>query len=134
MGIALGLKCVHPDKPVVALIGDGSFNYNPVLSALGFAQEYGRPIITVVMNNGGYLSMKRGITNLYPEGWAAKSKTFFGHAIEPSPQYAALAAVFGGEGETVEGPDQIEPALRRAFECESSGKLHILDLRLAPDI
>ena len=133
MGIALGLKCVHPDKSVIALIGDGSFNYNPVLAALGFAQEYGRPIVTVVMNNGGYLSMKRGITDLYPDGWAAKSDTFFGHLIEPSPQYAALAVAFGGEGETVEDPTQIEPALRRAFEVERSGKSYILDVRLAPD-
>jgi acetolactate synthase-1/2/3 large subunit len=133
MGIALGLKCVHPGKPVIALIGDGSFNYNPVLAALGFAQEYGRPIVTVVMNNGGYLSMKRGITGLYPDGWAARSKTFYGHAIAPSPQYAALAAAFGGAGETVEDPDRIEPALRRAFESERAGKSYILDMRLAPD-
>jgi acetolactate synthase-1/2/3 large subunit len=133
MGIALGLKCVHPDNPVIALIGDGSFNYNPVLAALGFAQEYGRSIVTVIMNNGGYLSMKRGITNLYPDGWATKSETFFGHPIEPSPQYAAIAVAFGGEGETVEDPAQIEPALRRAFELERSGKSYILDVRLAPD-
>jgi thiamine pyrophosphate-dependent acetolactate synthase large subunit-like protein len=85
------------------------------------------------MNNGGYLSMKRGITSLYPDGWAAKSETFFGHPIEPSPQYAALAAVFGGEGETVEDPAQIEPALRRAFEKDRSGIPYILDMRLAPD-
>ena len=88
MGIALGLKRVNPGKPVIALIGDGSFNYNSVLAALAFSQEYGCPIITVVMNNDGYLSMKRGITDLYPDGWAAKSEIFFGHPINPSPQYA----------------------------------------------
>jgi acetolactate synthase-1/2/3 large subunit len=133
MGMALGLKCVNPDKSVIALIGDGSLNYNPVLAALGFSQEYKRPIVTVVMNNGGYLSMKRGITSLYPEGWAAKSGMFFGYAIEPSPRYAALAAAFGGDGETVEDPAEIELALRRAFEAEKSGKSYIVDVRLAPD-
>ena len=133
LGMALGLKYVHPGRPVIALIGDGSLNYNPVLAALGFAQEYRRPIVTVVMNNGGYLSMKRGITSLYPDGWAARSGTFFGHAIEPSPRYAALAAAFGGEGETIEDPARIEPALRRAFEKERSGISYILDVRLAPD-
>jgi acetolactate synthase I/II/III large subunit len=133
MGMALGLKCVNPDKPVIALIGDGSFNYNPVLAALGFSQEYKRPIVTVIMNNGGYLSMKRGITSLYPDGWAARSGTFFGYAIEPSPRYAALAAAFGGDGETVEDPAEIEPALRRAFETEKTGKSYIIDVRLATD-
>jgi thiamine pyrophosphate-dependent acetolactate synthase large subunit-like protein len=133
MGMALGIKCVHPEAPVVALIGDGSFNYNPVLAALGFVQEYRRPIITIVMNNGGYLSMKRGITSLYPKGSAEKSKTFFGHAIEPNPDYALLAAAFGGDGETVDDPMQIEPALRRAFAAEKAGRSFILDVRLAPD-
>ena len=92
-----------------------------------------RPIVTVVMNNGGYLSMKRGITSLYPEGWAAKSGTFFGYAIEPSPRYAALAADFGGDGKMVEDTSEIEPALRREFETEKYGKSYIVDVRLAPD-
>jgi acetolactate synthase-1/2/3 large subunit len=133
MGMALGIKCVNPEKPVIALIGDGSFNYNPVLAALGFAQEYGRPIITIIMNNGGYLSMKRGITSLYPDGWAEKSMTFFGHAIEPSPDYARLAAAFDGDGERIDDPEQIEPALQRAYQAERSGKSFIIDVRLAPD-
>jgi acetolactate synthase I/II/III large subunit len=133
MGMALGIKCVSPQHPVIALIGDGSFNYNPVLAALGFAQEYRRPIITIVMNNGGYLSMKRGITSLYPDGWSQKSKTFFGYAIEPSPDYARLASAFGGEGEMIDDPADIEPALHRAFAAEKSGKSFILDVRLAPD-
>ena len=133
MGMALGLKCANPEKPLVALIGDGSLNYNPVLAALGFSQEYKLPILTIVMNNGGYLSMKRGVTSLYPEGYAARSGTFFGYAIEPSPKYAALAAAFGGGGETVEESADIEPALRRGFEAEKSGQAYIIDVRLAPD-
>ena len=133
MGMALGLKCVNPEKPVIALIGDGSFNYNPVLAGLGFSQEYRRPIVTIVMNNGGYLSMKRGITTLYPDGWAVKSNAFFGYAIEPSPNYAALASAFGGDGETVEDPADIGAALHRAFEAERRGQSYILDMRLASD-
>src|SRR5207237_941256 len=66
LGIALGVKCAAPDKLVVALMGDGSFNYNPVLAALGFWQEYRMPTLTVLFNNQGYLSMKRGVQQLYP--------------------------------------------------------------------
>ena len=39
MGIALGVKLADPDKTVIALEGDGTFNYNPVLACLGAAQE-----------------------------------------------------------------------------------------------
>ena len=104
MGIALGLKCVSPDKSVVTLIGDGTFNYNPVLAALGFSQEYGRPTVTVIMNNAGYLSMKRGVTALYPHGFAARTNSFFGWPIQPNPKYAAIAQAFDAYGETVEDP------------------------------
>jgi acetolactate synthase I/II/III large subunit len=130
MGIALGIKSVRRDAPVVALIGDGSFNYNPVLACLGYAQEYGQQIVTIVMNNGGYLSMQRGITALYPQGWAARSKTFFGHGISPNPNYAALAGAFGAYGELIEDPAQIAPALRRAFAAAWQGQSSILDVRL----
>jgi len=133
MGMALGLKCASPERPVVALIGDGSFNYNPVLAALGFSQEYGQPMVTIVMNNAGYLSMKRGITALYPEGWAARTNNFPGWAISPNPRYAELAKAFDACGETIEDPADIEPALRRAFEAERSGRSTLIDVRLAPD-
>jgi acetolactate synthase I/II/III large subunit len=133
MGMALGMKCAAPERPVVTLIGDGTFNYNPVIAALGFSQEYKMPTTTIIMNNAGYLSMKRGITNLYPQGWAARSNTFFGAAITPNPRYAALAAAFDAHGETVEGPAEIAPALRRAFDAERSGQAALVDVRLAPD-
>jgi acetolactate synthase-1/2/3 large subunit len=133
MGFALGLACAAPDDLVVALIGDGTFNYNPVLAALGFSQEYGRPTLTIVMNNAGYLSMRRGITALYPEGWAARTQTFFGWAITPNPRYAALAQAFDGHGETIEDPAEVEGALRRAIDAVRAGRPAIVDVRLAPN-
>jgi acetolactate synthase-1/2/3 large subunit len=132
MGMALGMKCASPQKPVIALIGDGTFNYNPVVAALGFSQEYKMPTVTVIMNNGGYLSMKRGVTGLYPEGAAARDNRFFGASIAPNPRYAELAAAFDAYGETVEDPAQLEPALGRAFAAERSGRAALLDVRLAP--
>jgi len=133
MGMALGMKCASPQKPVIALIGDGTFNYNPVVAALGFSQEYKMPTVTVIMNNGGYLSMKRGVTGLYPEGAAARDNRFLGASISPNPRYAHMAAVFDAYGETVEHPAEIEPALCRAFAAERSGQAALLDVRLAPE-
>jgi acetolactate synthase-1/2/3 large subunit len=133
MGTALGLTCAHPEALVVTLVGDGTLNYNPLVAALGFSQEYHRPTLTIVMNNAGYLSMKRGITALYPEGWAARTETFHGWAITPNPRYAALAHAFDGHGETVENPDDVEPALRRAIAAVRAGRPALVDVRLAPD-
>ncbi len=130
MGIALGVKCAVPDRPVVSLIGDGSFNYNPVLAAFGFAQEYHMPTLTVLFNNQGYASMKYGTQQLYPQGWAVQADTFYGAPIHPRPDYASLARAFGGHGETVEEPQQIGPALLRGLEAVSQGKAALVDVGL----
>jgi len=129
---ALGVKAARPERPVIALIGDGSFNYNPVTAALGAAQEHRLPILIVLFNNSGYLSQKSGIPQHYPDGWAVKSQTFAGTSITPNPDYAALARVFGGHGERVEKPAEVRAALVRGLQAVAAGQLTILDMRLQP--
>ena len=122
LGLALGAKCAAPARPVVALIGDGSFHYNPVPAALGLVQEYGLGLTMVLLDNGGYASMKRGVPAIYPDGWAVRTDTFFGAAIAPRPDYGALARAYGGHGETVDDPDGIRPALDRALDAAAGGR------------
>jgi acetolactate synthase-1/2/3 large subunit len=132
LGTALGVKCANPSKPVVLLIGDGSFNYNPVPAGLGFAEEYGMPIMIVIMNNHGYLSQKQAVPRHYPDGWAARMKTFAGTSIMPPPDYAALARSFGGHGETVEQAGEVRPALERGLKALAAGSVALVDMRLEP--
>ena len=130
VGEAIGVKLAHPDRPVVLLIGDGAFNYNPVLAGLGLCQEYGLPILIVVMNNGGYMGMKRAHDSLYPEGYAASGEAYFGVDITPAPDYARLAAAFDAYGEKLERPEDIESALRRGLAHAERGKAVVLDVIL----
>jgi acetolactate synthase-1/2/3 large subunit len=130
MGIALGVKSAVPDQLVVSLIGDGSFNYNPVLAAFGCAQEYHLPTLTVLFNNQSYLSMQLGTQHLYPQGWAVRTETFYGAPILPHPDYAAIARAYDGYGETVEEPGQIRPALLRAIAAVRAGKAALVDVVL----
>jgi acetolactate synthase-1/2/3 large subunit len=132
LGTALGVKSAAPERPVILIIGDGSFNYNPVQAALGFAQEYRMPIMAVILNNHGYLSQKRGIPLFYPEGWAVRTSTFVGTSIAPSPDYAAIARAFDGHGEKVENPSEVSPALKRALQALAGGKLALVDMWLEP--
>jgi acetolactate synthase-1/2/3 large subunit len=129
MGIALGVKLADPDKTVVALEGDGTFNYNPVLACLGAAQEHGIPFMTVIYNNGCYAAMK-GHARYYPEGYSVTSDKYYGVSCGPTPSYAKLAEAFGGYSETVEDPQEVEPALRRALNHVREGTLALLDVRL----
>ena len=132
LGTALGVKAAWPERPVVLLIGDGSFNYNPALAGLGFCQEHRMPILIVVFNNSGYLSQKSGIPAHYPDGFAVRSKTFVGTSIAPNPDYAALAGAFGGYGEKVTDPGQVRPALERGLKSLASGRLAVIDMTLEP--
>jgi acetolactate synthase I/II/III large subunit len=132
LATALGVKAAAPDRTVVQLIGDGSFNYNPVLAAFGCAQEHALPFLTVMFDNSGYLSQKRGIPEHYPQGYAVTSRTFAGTSIAPAPDYAAIARAFTGHGEKVETPDQVRPALLRALTAVANGHVALVDMRLEP--
>jgi thiamine pyrophosphate-dependent acetolactate synthase large subunit-like protein len=126
------VKAAAPGRPVIALIGDGTFNYNPVLAAFGACQEHRLPFLTVLFNNSGYLSQKSGIPAHYPGGWAVRANTFPGTSILPAPDYAAVARAFDGHGEKVEDPRQVRAALQRGLEAVASGRLALIDMALAP--
>ncbi len=132
LGVAAGTKLANPDRPVVFLVGDGSFNYNPVLAGLGLCQEYHLPILTIVMNNSSYAAMKSAHRRHYPQGWAVSHDTYFGVDIAPPPDYTKVAEAFDAYGERVAEPANIEPALNRALEQIASGRAALLDVILEP--
>jgi acetolactate synthase-1/2/3 large subunit len=130
VGEAVGVKMACPENPVILFIGDGAFNYNPVMAGLGLCQEYHLPVFIIIMNNGGYMAMRHGFHLLYPKGWAVSHKTYLGVDITPSPDYAKLAAAFDAYGERLEKPEEIEGALIRGLEQLEKGKTVILDVLL----
>jgi acetolactate synthase I/II/III large subunit len=113
-GTALGVKAAFPKRPVLCLIGDGAFNYDPGLAALGVCQEHQLPIMIVLYNNYGYHSQKSGVPRFFPDGFAVKNQDFIGISINPSPDYATVARAFDGYGEKVEEPGEVRRAPARA--------------------
>jgi acetolactate synthase-1/2/3 large subunit len=132
LSTALGVKAANPKRPVLCLIGDGSFNYDPVTGALGAAQEHGLPILIVMFNNQGYLSQKSGVPRYYPGGWAVKTNKFAGLNIAPCPEYATIVKAFDGYGEKVEEPSEVRKAVERGFRSIAAGQLALIDVRLKP--
>lgn len=59
---AIGAKLASPDRPVVLLVGDGSLHFS--IQALWTACAQKAPVVVVVLDNGGYLAVKRAIENL----------------------------------------------------------------------
>jgi acetolactate synthase-1/2/3 large subunit len=129
---ALGVKLARPNDVVVCVIGDGAFNYNPIPACLGLAQQYRVPVLVIICNNQGYVSQEWNLYKYFPSGYALRDNNPYGRVIEPTPNYAALAPAFGGYGECVSEPAQLELAIRRAISAVQSGQFALLDVRLEP--
>ncbi len=130
LATALGVKAANPKRPVICLIGDGSFNYDPAPAAFGAAQEHNLPFLTIMFNNQGYLSQKSGVPKYYPGGWAVKSNNFSGLHITPCPEYSLLMKAFDGYGEKVEDPGDVRKAVERGLRAVAAGQSALLDIRL----
>ncbi|HEX3721645.1 MAG TPA: thiamine pyrophosphate-dependent enzyme, partial [Nitrolancea sp.] len=119
------------DRPVVTLVGDGSFVFGAPTAALWAMQGNGAPTMIVILNNTCYNATKRPLVANYPEGYSVRDDRFIGVDLMPPPRYDLLAAVVGAYGERVERPDDVLPALRRGLERVKEGQTVILDMLLA---
>jgi acetolactate synthase-1/2/3 large subunit len=131
VGAAVGIKLALPDRPVVLLVGDGSFVFGEPLAALWASRTNLAPILVVIFNNGCYNATKTPLANAYPQGFSVRGDRFVGVDLLPAPRYDLLAAVVDAVGERVEDPNEVLPALRRGLDHVRSGRSVILDVILA---
>lgn len=126
-GIALGTKLGARERPVVLLIGDGSFLYNPVLPSLTFSKDQELPVLIVIFNNNKYEVMRRTHVSWYPDGVSASKELHYGVHIA-NPDYSQLAAWTGGAGLLVDKPAALKEALAQAYASVRAGKTAILNV------
>ncbi|BBK36403.1 benzoylformate decarboxylase [Allostella sp. ATCC 35155] len=89
---AVGAKIALPDRPVVAIVGDGSAMYS--CQALWTAARYRLGIVFVILNNSSYRILKQRVSAL--RGHAAQTGTFVGMDLEdPAIQFQSLARAMG---------------------------------------
>ena len=131
LGAAVGVKLARPERPVIALVGDGSFVFGAPTAALWAAQVQNAPVMIVIYNNTCYNATKRPLVASYPEGYSVRADEFIGVDLLPAPRYDRMAEVVGAYGERVERADDVLPALRRGLERVREGQTVILDVQLA---
>jgi len=132
LGHALGAKIALPNQPVVALVGDGTFLYNPISQSLGFAQQSNLGILVVIFNNKRYLAMKLDHARYYPEGVSKRENIYVGQTIGSDPQLSTLGDAFGCWGRRIERSEELPDALREAYSATLSGRTAILDVIVDP--
>ncbi len=131
LGVGLGVKLAAPERPVVVIVGDGAFMYNPVLQALALASEENLPILIVIPNNNGYQAMKKEHHAFYPDGAAAANDLFYGEPVT-GLEYSEIPKLFGGFGRRVEDPTELPEALNQALAAMEDGKSAILNVMVDP--
>jgi benzoylformate decarboxylase len=118
---AVGISLALPQRPVVALIGDGSAMYN--IQALWTAARLKRPITYVIANNRGYRILKERLVSF------RKTDKFVGMDIrEPEIDFVHLATSLGVPARRVTEPREILSALREGI---ASGAPNLIDVAVA---
>jgi acetolactate synthase-1/2/3 large subunit len=130
IGAGLGAKLARPELPIVAICGDGSFNFGVPTAAFWSAHRAKAPFVTVILNNRAYNASKEPVVELYPRGAAVGQNDFAETRLGPPIDYVALARACGGQGEVVNKPSDMAPAFERALAWAASGQCAVLDVVL----
>jgi len=102
---ALGAKVAHPDRPVIAITGDGGFMFG--VQELATAVQFKIGVVTLVFNNNAYGNVRRD-----------QRERFEGRVVAAdlvNPDFVKLAESFGVKAARVTSPDQFRPALEKAL-------------------
>ena len=124
---AVGAKIAKPHQQVVALVGDGSFQFG--VQALWSAVRYEVPIGIVIFRNGQYQA-NRKFLDAYGKRAAATGKYIGVSLGSPDIDNVLIAKGYGVEGEHVEKPEELTAALDRCLRAVADGRPYLLDAQL----
>jgi acetolactate synthase I/II/III large subunit len=133
-GMALGLKLAQPERRIVQVIGDGGFHFSSPDSVYAVAQQYQIPVMTVVLDNGGWQAVKSAVQRVYPKGVAAQTDQFQSRLTSgrqgETRDFSAIGKAFGAHGECVSEPDELAAAIDRCLAALDDGKAAVLHVHI----
>jgi acetolactate synthase-1/2/3 large subunit len=111
---ALAVQLAHPDKRVVMCTGDGAFGFNAM--EFDTAVRHNLPVVTVLGNDAAW-----GIDRQIQLG-------LYGRPVATDllqTRYDQVVQGLGGHGEYVERPEDLAPALQRAFASRKPALVNV---------
>nr|WP_314073155.1 thiamine pyrophosphate-requiring protein [uncultured Roseococcus sp.] len=130
-GVALGLKLAWPERRIVHIVGDGSFHFSNPDTVYWTAASFGLPILTIVLDNGGWLAVQDSVRRVYPQGAAAATGAFQSRLAAPGARrFDEVARAFGAHGEAVSALEELPAALERALAAVDGGQAALLSIQL----
>jgi thiamine pyrophosphate-dependent acetolactate synthase large subunit-like protein len=115
-GYALAAKLAHPERQVVLLLGDGAFGFSGM--EFDTLARHGVNVVGVMGNNGIWALEKHPMEFLY--GYSVVAE------LTPETRYDQMVEALGGIGELVRTPDELRPALERAFSATGPVLVNVL--------
>ncbi|HWC08382.1 MAG TPA: acetolactate synthase [Solirubrobacterales bacterium] len=119
-GQAIAAKVAHPDRQVCLLLGDGAFGFAGM--EFDTMARHGLGVVGVMGNNGIWALEHHPMKFLYGYSVAAE--------LQPETRYDELVESLGCDGVLVRHPDELRPALERAFE---SGRPTLVNVLTDPE-
>ena len=113
---ALAAKLKNPQDNVVVISGDGAFLSGGLSIEASFQEK--APITVVIDNNGGLTTISQ------------QQERLFGHNQHVATDFRdipfhSMFEGLGGHGELVESLEQLQPALKRAFDCGKTACVNV---------
>lgn len=109
---AVGASLGQPGRPVVAIVGDGSFHFS--VQAIWTAVQQGVPLVALVLDNGGYLAVKRAVESYL--GGSDDQGEHPGTRL-PGIDHAAVAAGYGAAGGLAARRGEVAEAVKHGLEA-----------------
>jgi len=115
---AVGAQLARPDLRVLSVNGDSSFGFNGL--EVETALRYDLPIVFVVDNNDGIMG---GIleSRMFKQPHGERVAMY-----RPQARYDRVIEAFGGHGEHVTRPEELRPALERAFAAGRAALVNVV--------
>ncbi len=111
---AIGIQLAHPDRRVLALLGDGGFMFSS--TAIHTAAQQRLPVVFVVLDNGGWRDI--GALARVARSPLADAERAFGWEFDPEIDHAGFARSLGLAAFTAADPVQLREALAAAFSSD----------------
>jgi acetolactate synthase I/II/III large subunit len=130
LGAALALKTAKSKARVIQIVGDGGFHFSTPTSVYATAQRYGLPILTVILDNGGWQAVKEAVLRVYPDGAAANANEFQARLQGEQRRFEQVAQAFGAYGEYLIDPNEVPAAIARCLAAVDEGRAAVLNVQI----
>jgi benzoylformate decarboxylase len=120
LGCSLGVKLAWPERPVLAILGEGAAMYG--IQGLWSAAHHRLPVTFVIANNAQYQILKAGAAGFGLP--AAKAGQFVGMDLrEPEIDFVGLAQSLGVRAERVTEPEELAAKVHSSLAANDGPRL-----------